>query len=56
MNIVIVGAGRAGLSFARALGEAHAVTLVHHDEVGQRFDADLVLSCPTTTSPRPPGA
>lgn len=45
MNIVIVGAGRAGLSFARALGEAHAVTLVHHDEVGQRFDADLVLLC-----------
>jgi predicted short-subunit dehydrogenase-like oxidoreductase (DUF2520 family) len=43
MNILIVGAGRAGTSFAAALGAAHRVTLVHHDELPADVDADLVL-------------
>ena len=37
MKIAIVGAGRAGTSFARALRDAgHEVRLVHHDEVERR--------------------
>jgi predicted short-subunit dehydrogenase-like oxidoreductase (DUF2520 family) len=43
MNILIVGAGRAGTSFAAALGAQHRVTLVHHDELPADVDADLVL-------------
>lgn len=45
MNIVIVGAGRAGTSFASALDAAHRVTLVHHDDEADHVDADLVLLC-----------
>jgi predicted short-subunit dehydrogenase-like oxidoreductase (DUF2520 family) len=45
MKILIVGAGRAGTSFAAALGDLHQVTLVHHDELPSFVDADLVLLC-----------
>ena len=46
MNIVIVGAGRAGTSFEQALRSAgHHVRLVHHDEAGDISGADLVLLC-----------
>src|SRR5579863_9686933 len=44
MRITVVGAGRAGSAFTLALRRAgHAVTLVHHDELDQVGDADLVL-------------
>lgn len=44
MKITIVGAGRAGDSFAGALAVAgHEVTLVHHDELDNRGDAQLIL-------------
>ncbi len=45
MNILIVGAGRAGTSFASALAAAHRVTLVHHDDEADHVGADLVLLC-----------
>ncbi len=45
MNISIVGAGRAGRSFAAALGEDHEVALVHHGQLPLDIDADLVLLC-----------
>jgi predicted short-subunit dehydrogenase-like oxidoreductase (DUF2520 family) len=45
MNIMIVGAGRAGTSFTAALSGAHHVTLVHHGEHGDYSQADLVLLC-----------
>lgn len=45
MNIVIVGAGRAGTSFAHALDATHRVTLVHHDEDVDYSSAQLVLLC-----------
>jgi len=45
MRILIVGAGRAGRSFAAALRESHDVTLRHHDELPVDTDADLVLLC-----------
>ena len=47
VKILIVGAGRAGTSFATALreGARHDVRLVHHDELGAPIDADLVLLC-----------
>ncbi len=45
MNIVIVGAGRAGLSFATALRDVHQVSVLHHDELAPVVDADLVLLC-----------
>jgi predicted short-subunit dehydrogenase-like oxidoreductase (DUF2520 family) len=46
MNIVIVGAGRAGTSFEQALRSAgHSVRLVHHDEASTITGADLVLLC-----------
>jgi predicted short-subunit dehydrogenase-like oxidoreductase (DUF2520 family) len=47
MNIVIIGAGRAGGSFAAALGEVHHVTLAHHDDpsVDPDADVDLVMLC-----------
>ena len=44
MDIVIIGAGRAGSSFAAALAPAHRVTLVHHDE-RDATGADLALLC-----------
>jgi len=44
MNITIVGAGRAGSSFAGALTSAgHDVTLVHHDELDQLASPQLIL-------------
>ncbi len=44
MQIAIVGAGRAGTSFALALRRAgHDVELVHHDELDSLGSADLVL-------------
>ncbi|NNN08078.1 MAG: DUF2520 domain-containing protein [Acidimicrobiaceae bacterium] len=49
MNILIVGAGRAGTSFAAALSVTrrvtHRVTLVHHDAVTDFSNAQLVLLC-----------
>jgi len=46
MNIVIVGAGRAGTSFEQALRAAgHRVRLVHHDDATDAAVADLVLLC-----------
>ncbi len=44
MDIAIVGAGRAGQSFARALGaRGHRVRLVHHDELDAVAGATLVV-------------
>ena len=45
VKILIVGAGRAGMSFAAALGSRHDVTLIHHDELDGALDVDLVLLC-----------
>ena len=47
VKILIVGAGRAGTSFATALreGSRHDVRLVHHHELGAPIDADLVVLC-----------
>ena len=46
MNITIVGAGRAGSSFALALSRAgHRVDLVHHDDAIALDDARVVLLC-----------
>jgi predicted short-subunit dehydrogenase-like oxidoreductase (DUF2520 family) len=44
MNISIVGAGRAGSSFAIALSQAgHEVQLVHHDELDLLRASELIL-------------
>jgi predicted short-subunit dehydrogenase-like oxidoreductase (DUF2520 family) len=44
MNITVVGAGRAGSSFALALGRAgHHARLIHHKEVSHLGQPDLVL-------------
>jgi len=44
MKITIVGAGRAGSSFAPALAQrGHDVTLVHHDELYSLGSPDLIL-------------
>jgi predicted short-subunit dehydrogenase-like oxidoreductase (DUF2520 family) len=44
MKITIVGTGRAGLSFARALGDVgHDVRLVHHDELERVAAPALIL-------------
>ncbi len=44
MKITIVGAGRAGCSFAGALTSVgHDVTLVHHDELDQLASPQLIL-------------
>ncbi|MGB8195741.1 MAG: Rossmann-like and DUF2520 domain-containing protein [Acidimicrobiales bacterium] len=46
MNIAIVGAGRAGSSFASALtGVGHAVEVVHHDDASSILGAALILLC-----------
>ena len=46
MNISIVGAGRAGSSFASALERVgHHVALVHHDDVSSIGDSALVILC-----------
>ena len=46
MNISIVGAGRAGSSFATALERVgHHVELVHHDDVSSIGDSSLVILC-----------
>jgi predicted short-subunit dehydrogenase-like oxidoreductase (DUF2520 family) len=45
MNILIVGAGRAGTSFAAALSALHHVTLVHHGDHVDCSGVDLVLLC-----------
>jgi predicted short-subunit dehydrogenase-like oxidoreductase (DUF2520 family) len=46
MNITIVGAGRAGSSFATALARVgHEVSVVHHDEVSSIAGAALILLC-----------
>ncbi len=44
MEIAIIGAGRAGQSFARALSaQGHRVRLVHHDQIDAVGRAHLVL-------------
>ena len=44
MNITVVGAGRAGTSFAIALGRVgHQVRLLHHEELDALGRPDLVL-------------
>lgn len=46
MDISIVGTGRAGTSFARALRDAgHHVQLFSHDAIGDLTSSDLVLLC-----------
>ncbi len=46
MKIDIVGAGRAGTSFALALRRAgHDVTVVHHDELDALGSPDVILLC-----------
>ena len=46
MHISIVGTGRAGSSFFRALsGQGHVVTLVRHDDLRDPPDSALVLLC-----------
>jgi predicted short-subunit dehydrogenase-like oxidoreductase (DUF2520 family) len=46
MKIAIVGTGRAGSSFARALRDAgHEVELHHHGEHDRFDDIDLILLC-----------
>jgi predicted short-subunit dehydrogenase-like oxidoreductase (DUF2520 family) len=46
MNISIVGAGRAGSSFAIALRRVgHEVEVVHHDDVASLGEADLIILC-----------
>jgi predicted short-subunit dehydrogenase-like oxidoreductase (DUF2520 family) len=46
MKISIVGAGRAGTSFASALAFAgHETKLIHHDELERVGDADVVVLC-----------
>jgi predicted short-subunit dehydrogenase-like oxidoreductase (DUF2520 family) len=44
MQITIIGAGRAGSSLFDALRDVgHDVRLMHHDEIGQIQDSDLIL-------------
>ncbi len=44
MRVTLIGAGRAGTSFARALARrGHDVSLVHHDETTPLAGVDLVI-------------
>jgi predicted short-subunit dehydrogenase-like oxidoreductase (DUF2520 family) len=46
MKITMVGAGRAGLSFFDALGDAgHQVRLLHHHDLDRVGECDLILLC-----------
>jgi len=46
MNITIVGAGRAGSSFASALRRVgHVVDVVHHDDAASIVEAALIMLC-----------
>jgi predicted short-subunit dehydrogenase-like oxidoreductase (DUF2520 family) len=46
MKISIVGAGRAGASFATALSDVgHEVRLLHHDELERVGESDVVILC-----------
>jgi predicted short-subunit dehydrogenase-like oxidoreductase (DUF2520 family) len=46
MDVAIIGAGRAGRSFAAALADAgHRVVLHHHDESSDLAGAEFVLLC-----------
>ncbi len=46
MKIAIVGAGRAGSSFATALGRVgHEVAVIHHDDVSSLGDPALIILC-----------
>ena len=46
MKISIVGAGRAGTSFAAALSEVgHHVCVLHHDELERVGECDVVMLC-----------
>lgn len=46
MKITVVGAGRAGTSFYVALrGAGHDVAMVHHDDLLDLADAELVVLC-----------
>ncbi len=46
MKISVVGAGRAGTSFATALSEAgHEVHLLHHEELERVGESDVVMLC-----------
>ena len=46
MKISIVGAGRAGTSFASALSDVgHQVRLLHHDELNRVGESDVVILC-----------
>ena len=46
MNISIVGAGRAGSSFATALERSgHEVEVIHHDDVSSLGDSSLIILC-----------
>jgi predicted short-subunit dehydrogenase-like oxidoreductase (DUF2520 family) len=46
MNITIVGAGRAGSSFANALRRVgHVVDVVHHDDVSSIAETQLLIIC-----------
>ncbi|MGB8179053.1 MAG: DUF2520 domain-containing protein, partial [Acidimicrobiales bacterium] len=46
MKISIVGAGRAGTSFAAALSEVgHDTQLIHHDELERVGQSEVVLLC-----------
>jgi predicted short-subunit dehydrogenase-like oxidoreductase (DUF2520 family) len=46
MKISIIGAGRAGSSFATALERVgHVVEVLHHDEVARLGDSALVILC-----------
>ena len=46
MNITIVGAGRAGSSFASAFTRVgHDVDVVHHDDVSSIAETQLIILC-----------
>jgi len=46
MNISVIGAGRAGSSFATALRRVgHEVTVLHHDDLSALAETDVILLC-----------